>query len=154
MGLMTETPWEYYPSSISGGGGGTGSNPSVDHHRENIKNLKKIQQMSRLKKEEEANKPLKAFALTEANKKKFDHVQSKVQEWVVNSGRESTVKSFLKGHQKSGPFLEDNDSAIRVKRLSGLKSVSSKDKVQVIIDYTARVFITFFVCRCPNKSEI
>merc|ERR1719273_2383119 len=118
MGLMTETPWEYYPSSISGGGGGTGSNPSVDHHRENIKNLKKIQQMSRLKKEEEANK------------KKFDHVQSKVQEWVVTSGRESTVKSFLKGHQKSGPFLEDNDSAIRVKRLSGLKSVSSKDKVQ------------------------
>ena len=128
---MTETPWEYYPSSISGGG--TGSNPSVDHHRENIKNLKKIQQMSRMKKEEEANKPLKAFALTEANKKKFDHVQSKVQEWVVTSGRESTVKSFLKGHQKSGPFLEDNDSAIRVKRLSGLKSVSSKDKVQVII---------------------
>ena len=56
-----------------------------------------------------------------------------VQEWVVNTGRESTVKSFLRGHQKSGPFLEDNDSAIRVKRLSGLKSVSSKDKVQVII---------------------
>ena len=55
-----------------------------------------------------------------------------VQEWVVNTGRESTVKSFLRGHQKSGPFLEDNDSAIRVKRLSGLKSVSSKDKVQVI----------------------
>ena len=50
----------------------------------------------------------------------------------MNTGRESTVKSFLRSHQKSGPFLEDNDSAIRVKRLSGLKSVSSKDKVQVI----------------------
>ena len=59
-------------------------------------------------------------------------LNSTVQEWVVNTGRESTVKSFLRGHQKSGPFLEDNDSAIRVKRLSGLKSVSSKDKVQVI----------------------
>jgi len=126
MGLMTEAPWEYYqppPASTSGGN-------SVDHHRENLRNLKKISQLARMKKEEEANKPMKAFALTEANKKKFDHVQSKVQEWVVNTGRESTVKSFLRGHQKSGPFLEDNDSAIRVKRLSGLKSVSSKDKVQ------------------------
>ena len=70
-----------------------------------------------------------------------------VQEWVVNTGRESTVKSFLRGHQKSGPFLEDNDSAIRVKRLSGLKSVSSKDKVQVItkaiVYYVS--FILFFV---------
>ena len=75
MGLMTETPWEYYqppPASTSGGN-------SVDHHRENLRNLKKIQQMARMKKEEEALKPLKAFALTEANKKKFDHVQSKGQ---------------------------------------------------------------------------
>merc|ERR1712223_1591946 len=120
MGLMTETPWEYYQPSTASTSGGN----SVDHHR---KNLKKIQQIARMKREEEANKPLKAFALTEANKKKFDHVQSKVQEWVVTtSGRESSVKSFLRGHQKSGPFLEDNDSAIRVKRLSGLKSVSSK----------------------------
>jgi hypothetical protein len=74
MGLMTEAPWEYYqppPGSTSGGGN------SVDHHRENLRNLKKISQLARMKKEEEANKPMKAFALTEANKKKFDHVQSK-----------------------------------------------------------------------------
>ena len=73
MGLMTEAPWEYYqppPASTSGGN-------SVDHHRENLRNLKKISQLARMKKEEEANKPMKAFALTEANKKKFDHVQSK-----------------------------------------------------------------------------
>ena len=73
----------------------------------------------------------------EANKKKFDHVQSKVQEWVVstNGGRESTMKNFLRSHARSGPFLEeDNDSAIRIKRLSGLKaktSSTSKDKLQV-----------------------
>ena len=72
---MTETPWEYYQPSTASTSGGN----SVDHHRENLRNLKKIQQMAPMKREEEANKPLKAFALTEANKKKFDHVQSKGQ---------------------------------------------------------------------------
>ena len=60
MGLMTETPWEYYQPSTASTSGGN----SVDHHRENLRNLKKIQQMARMKREEEANKPLKAFALT------------------------------------------------------------------------------------------
>ena len=132
MGLMTETPWEAAVSVNSY------SNSNVDYHRENLKQLKKMQQLAKMKKEAESNKPLKAFptALTEANKKKFDHVQSKVQEWVVstNGGRESSVKNYLKGHARTGPFLDENDSAIRIKRLSGLKAntMSSKDKLQVI----------------------
>ena len=138
MGLMTETPWEAALSVNSM------SHSNVDYHRENLKQLKKMQQMAKMKKEAEANKPMKAFGLpadlTEANKKKFDHVQSKVQEWVVStntngggSGRES--KNFLKGHARTGPFLEngDNDSAIQIRRLSGLKAnMASKDKLQVI----------------------
>ena len=127
MGLMTETPWEYYqppPSTVS----------TVDYHKENLRQLKKMSQLAKMRKESNENKPLKAFALTEANRKKFDHVQSKVQDWVENTnGRESTIstgKNFLKGHQKSGPFVEDTDSAVKVKRLSGLRS-SAKDKVQV-----------------------
>ena len=128
MGLMTETPWEYYQPPSN-------STPSTDYHRENLKQLRKMQQLAKLKKEDEANKPMKAFALTEANKKKFDHVQSKVQEWVVsaNSGRESSVKNFLKGHQKTGPFLEDNESGIKVKRLSGLRA-GSKDKLLQVLN--------------------
>jgi len=136
MGLMTETPWEAALSVNSM------SHSNVDYHRENLKQLKKMQQMAKMKKEAEANKPMKAFGLpadlTEANKKKFDHVQSKVQEWVVStntngggSGRES--KNFLKGHARTGPFLEngDNDSAIQIRRLSGLKAnMASKDKLQ------------------------
>merc|ERR1712079_857516 len=94
------------------------------------------------KKEAEANKPMKAFGLpadlTEANKKKFDHVQSKVQEWVVSTntdggGSGRGPKNFLKGHARTGPFLEngDNDSAIQIRRLSGLKAnMASKDKLQ------------------------
>ena len=135
---MTETPWEAALSVNSM------SHSNVDYHRENLKQLKKMQQMAKLKKEAEANKPMKAFGfpsdLTEANKKKFDHVQSKVQEWVVstNNGgsRESSSnsKNFLKGHARTGPFLEgDNDSAIQIRRLSGLKAnMASKDKLQVI----------------------
>ena len=134
MGLMTETPWEAALSVNSM------SHSNVDYHRENLKQLKKMQQMAKMKKEAESNKPMKAFGLpadlTEANKKKFDHVQSKVQEWVVstNGGRESSVKNYLKGHARTGPFLDENDSAIRIKRLSGLKAntMSSKDKLQVI----------------------
>lgn len=129
MGLMTEAPWEYYvPPTTS-----NSNQNSVDYHRENLRQLRKMQQLAKMKKESE---PVKAFALTEANKKKFDHVQSKVHEWVVTAnGRESKSSNFLRGHQKTGPFLEassDNDSAIRVKRLSGLKAnLASKDKLQV-----------------------
>jgi len=127
MGLMTETPWEAAVYAASMAPSNSASN--VDYHRENLRQLKKMQSDLRLKKEAEANRPLKAFPLTEANKKKFDHVQSKVQEWVVQTGRESSNKAFLRSHSKTGPFLEDSgldsDSVIRVKRLSGLKS---KDK--------------------------
>ena len=156
MGLMTETPWEAALSVNSM------SHSNVDYHRENLKQLKKMQQMARMKKEAEANKPLKAFpsALTEANKKKFDHVQSKVQEWVVstNNGgsRESSSnsKNFLKGHARTGPFLEgDNDSAIQIRRLSGLKAnMASKDKLQVIyrIDRQRRIMqVNFTQKRLP-----
>ena len=124
---MTETPWEAAVYAASMAPSNSASN--VDYHRENLRQLKKMQSELRLKKEAEANRPLKAFPLTEANKKKFDHVQSKVQEWVVQTGRESSNKAFLRSHSKTGPFLEDSgldsDSVIRVKRLSGLKS---KDK--------------------------
>ena len=128
---MTETPWEaaVYAASIASNAPAS----NVDYHRENLKQLKKMQSELRLKKEAEANRPLKAFPLTEANKKKFDHVQSKVQEWVVNQHRESSVKPFLRSHSKTGPFLEDgldSDSVIRVKRLSGLKS---KDKQGLLL---------------------
>ena len=129
---MTETPWEaaVYAASIASNQPAS----NVDYHRENLRQLKKMQAEVRMKKEAEANRPLKAFPLTEANKKKFDHVQSKVQEWVVNqSGRES--KPFLRSHSKTGPFLAedsglDSDSVIRVKRLSGLKS---KDKQGLLL---------------------
>ena len=124
---MTETPYFQPPTPST-----VTSNQNVDYHRENLRQLRKMQHLAKLKKEDEANQPLKAFALTEANKKKFDHVQSKVQEWVTNVGSENSVKSFLRSHQKTGPFLEDNadsaSAAIRVKRLSGLRA---KDKLQV-----------------------
>ena len=132
MGLMTETPWEAAVYAASMAPSNSASN--VDYHRENLRQLKKMQSDLRLKKEAEANRPLKAFPLTEANKKKFDHVQSKVQEWVVQTGRESSNKAFLRSHSKTGPFLEDSgldsDSVIRVKRLSGLKS---KDKQGLLL---------------------
>ena len=76
-----------------------------------------------------------------------------VQEWVVNTGRESTVKSFLRGHQKSGPFLEDNDSAIRVKRLSGLKSISSKDKLQVVTKSILSIFLMVVEFEYPKVTS-
>ena len=128
---MTETPWEYYqaPPSVS--------SSNVDYHRENLRQLKKMSQLAKMRKESAENKPLKAFALTEANKKKFDHVQSKVQEWVVSTtaaaGRDSVIsnKNFLKSHAKTGPFLENgtySDNVAKVKKLSGLRS---KDKMQV-----------------------
>ncbi len=72
MGLMTDTPWESTVAPSSAG------SQNVDYHRENLKQLRKMQQKARLQREAEINsKPLKAFpsALTEANKKKFDHVQ-------------------------------------------------------------------------------
>jgi hypothetical protein len=129
---MTETPWESAMAAASV------ANSNVDYHRENIRHLKKMQQRAKMRKEAEANKPIKAFpsALTEANKKKFDHVQSRVHEWANNkvpesSGRDSSVKnSFLKGHQKTGPFIDDNDSAMRVRRLSGLKSKKDQQQQQ------------------------
>ena len=101
MGLMTETPWEaaVYAASMA-----SNSASNVDYHRENLRQLKKMQSELRLKKEAEANRPLKAFPLTEANKKKFDHVQSKVQEWVVNQNQNQNPKPFLRSHSKTGPF--------------------------------------------------
>ena len=62
---MTETPWEAAVSVTA-----SMANSNVDYHRENLKKLKNMQQLARMKKEAEANKPLKAFptALTEANK--------------------------------------------------------------------------------------
>lgn len=126
MGLMTETPWESAMSGVA--------SSSTDFHRENLRHIKQMQMRARQRKE--SNEPLKAFppsyALTEANKKKFDHVQSRVSDWArsgsqLDDGKSCSIKSgggYLKGHEKTGPFFEDNDAAIRVQRLSGLRSKS------------------------------
>ena len=126
MGLMTETPWEYMAPSVVMSTGTSASASNTDHHRENIKQLKKMQHLARMKREAEANQPIKAFPTSN----KFEHVQSKVQEWVTTQ-QVGSEKNFLRGHQKTGPFVEDNaDSVVKVKRLSGLKSKDSRPTLQ------------------------
>ena len=66
MGLMTETPWEAAVSVASM------ANSNVDFHRENLRQLKKMQQLAKMKKEAEANKPMKAFPTALTGKTQFN----------------------------------------------------------------------------------
>ncbi len=55
--------------------------------------------------------------------------QARVYEWASKGNETESVKNYLRGHEKTGPFLEDgvDDSVVKVKRLSGLRSKSKQN---------------------------
>ena len=59
-----------------------------------------------------------------SKKQNFSHVQSRVHKWSVQPPEPSEISSkpFLRGHQKTGPFLPSSaGSVIGVRRLNGLR---------------------------------
>ena len=61
-----------------------------------------------------------------SRKQNYSHVQSRVHEWSVEPPEPSErgSKPFLKGHQKTGPFLPSSGgSVLGMRRINGLRSV-------------------------------
>ena len=62
-----------------------------------------------------------------SRKQNYSHVQSRVHEWSVQPPPEPSEhgsKAFLKGHQKTGPFLPSSGgSVLGMRRINGLRSV-------------------------------
>ena len=151
MGLMTEPAWDSNPGRLS----------KTDFHQENLRHLKKLQQVRAKNGDSKSRQPVKAFALPESGSKKYgpvqprlydwtmsgngpdpngipngypgesngrtspsiaskksnySHVQSRVHEW-SSEPPERGSKPFLRGHEKTGPFLPSSaGSVVTVRR--------------------------------------
>ena len=149
MGLMTEPAWDPNPGRLS----------KTDFHQENLRNLKKLQQVRTKNGESKSRQPVKAFALPDSGgpsgkkygpvqprlydwtlsgngpdpsgipngypgelngrtspsvvskKSSYGHVQSRVHEWSAEPHDRSS-KPYLKGHEKTGPFLPSSASSV------------------------------------------
>ena len=148
MGVM-----EIQPVAASNRTWGPPSLPATflkkDYHKSNLKHLKKLSLRNRENAAVQAaaqaqEGPVKASHIIQANKKRYDHVQSRVSAWKSGPGK----VDFLKGHQKTGPFLplstasNSSEDLTEIKRVSNLrysKSMrnigGSEDPAQNLSDY-------------------
>ena len=164
MGLMTEPAWDSNQGRLS----------KTDFHRENLRNLKKLQQVrTKSSANSKTRQPVKAFAFPESGApvdKKYGTVQPRLYDWTMSghgpdpaglsngnlveiNGRTSPSvistsknmnyghvqsrlrewstpavepydrgsKPFLRGHEKTGPFLPSSASSV-----VGLRRVNSQ----------------------------